>query len=199
MNDASNNDVEKWTGRRLTVPTPKGASKKIVVPGTIMIAKWIQGVESKRLLHVLFDSGGLHTLIHKRALPKGAHPTAGGQLILKTASGVLKTNQEVILKDIMLPEFDRTKRIDQQKASVFDQPCQYDIILGRDFLLRAGINIFFSKSTVQWLDRVMDMHEPGFWSKPGALQFFCSEDSLKEWTNRSHICHNKEGWTRKMD
>ena len=57
----------------------------------------------------------------------------------------------------MLPEFDRTKTIDSQQALVFNQPCQYDIILGKYFLHREGIDMNFYKGRVKWLGRQMSM------------------------------------------
>ena len=40
----------------------------------------------------------------------------------------------------MLPKFDKTKRIHGVIAGIFDTPCKYDVILGRDFLTNIGVN-----------------------------------------------------------
>ena len=39
----------------------------------------------------------------------------------------------VHLRDLRLPEFDKNRRIDEQKALIFDGKCRYDVILGADF------------------------------------------------------------------
>eukprot|EP00957_Ditylum_brightwellii_P043500 3297962-Ditylum_brightwellii.AAC.1 len=59
------------------VPVPKGAVKKNAgerVPVSLMIARQIQRCESRRLLKVLFDSGGNGSMIHSRALPPNVSP-----------------------------------------------------------------------------------------------------------------------------
>jgi hypothetical protein len=43
--------------------------------------------------------------------------------------------ETVDLRDCMLPEFDRTKRICGCKALVFDSECNYDVIVGRQCFL----------------------------------------------------------------
>eukprot|EP00957_Ditylum_brightwellii_P114779 8752570-Ditylum_brightwellii.AAC.1 len=58
-------------------------------------------------------------------------------MAMKTLAGMLRTNREVTLTKIVLPEFARSKCIDGINAFVFDKPCQYDVILGRDFLNKA--------------------------------------------------------------
>ena len=44
---------------------------------------------------------------------------------------------------------------------VFDEPnCQYDVILERDFLQQARLDIQFSTNTVKWMDCIIDMKPP---------------------------------------
>ena len=68
----------------------------------------------------------------------------------------------VHLRDFRLTEFDKNRRIDEQKALIFDGKCQYDVILGADFLTKSGIDINYSAGTTQWLENVrpMRMREP---------------------------------------
>ena len=103
-----------------------------------MIARTIQHTESRRLLCVLFDLGGSHTLIHSRCLPKGCSPIVNqtGTQSLQTIAGSFVSNRKVYIKELVLPEFDKTKRIDGIEAFVFDSPCNYDVILGRDFFIK---------------------------------------------------------------
>ena len=66
----------------------------------------------------------------------------------------------VHLRNLKLPEFDKNRRIDEQKALVFDQKCRYDIILGSDFLTKLGIDILYSTVTMEWFETVLPMREP---------------------------------------
>ena len=79
---------------------------------------------------------------------------------MSTLAGNLKTTEVVTLRKIKLPEFDKTKTVDEQKALVFDMPCLYDIILGSDFLFKAGIEIKYSDATVEWFEHTIPMRDP---------------------------------------
>ena len=46
---------------------------------------------------------------------------------------------------MLLPEFDKTKRINGSEVFVFDSPCRYNIILGQDILHKIGLNLDFSE------------------------------------------------------
>jgi hypothetical protein len=154
----ADNEVLKYS-----VPTPKGAPRDLV-PSTIAVARTIQGQASAELLKVLFDSGGTVTFLNSRCLPKGATPS-----LLKnplhgiTAAGRLTANRMVSLKDIVLPEFSRSKKIDQQRAYVFDSDSHYDIVFGRDFLINIGLDTCFSTKTTKWMDKEIPMKSPRFW------------------------------------
>ena len=65
----------------------------------------------------------------------------------------------VKLRNLNLPEFDKNRRIDEQKALVFDQKCRYDIILGADFLTKSGIDIVYSTGTIECFENVLPMRE----------------------------------------
>ena len=111
-----------------------------LVPSTLLIARTMQGCTSMRLLRVLFDSGGTVTMVNRRCLPKGCNPHVLDKAITSnTISGTMKTKCVVKLEGIVLPEFDRNKKIDEQMALVFDGPSKYDLILGRDFLQKIGL------------------------------------------------------------
>jgi hypothetical protein len=45
------------------------------------------------------------------------------------------------MRNLRLPELDKNRVIDQQKALVFNRDCKYNIILGADFLSKSGIDI----------------------------------------------------------
>ena len=142
------------------VPIPKISlpPSEDLVPSTLLISSLIQKQVSQRLLYVLFDSGGTKTMMHKRCLPRGAVlRRIEESKAFNTVVGVLKMQQVAYLHDISLPEFDKTKRIDEQQAYIFDQNCKYDIILGRDFLRKAGIVLNFSDNTMNWLGTFLPM------------------------------------------
>eukprot|EP00957_Ditylum_brightwellii_P046210 3506478-Ditylum_brightwellii.AAC.2 len=97
------------------MPVPKaamGSSAKHIIPIILLLVREIRFSESRRLLKVLLDSGGDHTMIHACALPPDVIPpkSSGGTRRVQTLAGVLGTSREVSIKDILLPEFDKTKQ-----------------------------------------------------------------------------------------
>ena len=66
----------------------------------------------------------------------------------------------VHLRDLRLPEFDNYRRIDEQKALIFDGKWGYDVILGADFLTNSGIDINYGTGTMHWFENVRPMREP---------------------------------------
>jgi transposase InsO family protein len=127
-------------------------------PMSFIVAKTINGKTSMRLLRALFDSGGSATMIHERCLPKGCQPTVLTNYVTSnTIAGNFTSEKCVHMQEITLPEFDRNKRIDQQGAFVFTGDCAYDVILGRDFLMNAGIDIRFADNKIVWMNLSIDM------------------------------------------
>ena len=149
-----------------------------------MIARKIQNKESTRILKVLFDSGGSHTLISRAALPIGVttQSIAGGQRACQTAAGNFQVTSTVRLRDCMLPEFDKTKRIHGVVAGIFDAPCKYDVVLGRDFLTNIGLIIDFDSQTVKWMDHKIPMRERDYWteSRVRETMFSLTDDPLDD-------------------
>jgi len=151
----------------IRMPTPKQTAehaaeltkKKELVPISLMIFKRIGRKESKKPLRVLFDSGGAKTMIHSRAIPKGATVnTDRNAKPCTTVSGTYNANQTVILRDGVFPEFDRHRRFDNVTATVFHEPsCAYDVIIGRDLLHNLGIIIDFANQHVKWMDKFIFM------------------------------------------
>jgi hypothetical protein len=141
-----------------------------LVPSSIAVARTIQGQKSAELLKVLFDSGGTKTVINSKCLPPGATPSLLKQPLQGiTTAGRLTANRIVHLRDIVLPEFSRSKKIDDQWAYVFDSDSHYDIIFGCDFLLKIGLDTKFSTKTTVWMDQEIAMKSPRFWENPTAM------------------------------
>ncbi len=64
---------------------------------------------------------------------------------MRTLAGCLKTQEVVTMQDIRLPEFNKSRLINQQKIVVFDNDnFKYDIILGTNFLSKTGIKLNYS-------------------------------------------------------
>jgi hypothetical protein len=113
-------------------------------------------------------------------------------------AGRFKANQAVQFQDVVLPEFSRSKKIDSFIAYVIDSNSQYDLILGRDFLLKAGIDTcFLSTKMTDWLGQRLKMKPPGFWEDPLNLYIFLhlDEDELEE----EHVTEIKESKYEKVD
>jgi hypothetical protein len=71
-------------------------------------------------------------------------------LISNAASEKLERRTEGYMKGIICSEFTRSKRIETLTAYVIDSPCQYDLILGRDFLEDTGMMMNFRVKKVAW-------------------------------------------------
>jgi hypothetical protein len=59
----------------------------------------------------------------------------------------------VVMRNLKLPEFDKNRNVEQQKALIFElETCKYDVILGADFLTKTGIDVRYSTGTMQWFE-----------------------------------------------
>jgi len=129
-------------------------------PTTVLVAKTIQGIHSKKPLRVLLDSGSSCDFIYPAALPKAAKPQ---QLDTAVSVGVLNTetsvSQKVILNDIVLTELSHSLHIDNIECYV-GGVAKYDIILGRRTLRKLGIVIDFDHDSVKWRDKIIPMKPP---------------------------------------
>jgi hypothetical protein len=66
----------------------------------------------------------------------------------------------VVLRNLMLPELDKNRNVDQQKALVFDtDSCRYDVILGANFLNKTEIDVKYSTGTIEWFDNELSLHD----------------------------------------
>ena len=66
----------------------------------------------------------------------------------------------VTMRDFRLPEYDKNRRIEENKALVFDTPCRYDIIFGTDFLSKAGIKINYETGFMGWFGSLLPLRDP---------------------------------------
>jgi hypothetical protein len=66
----------------------------------------------------------------------------------------------VVLRHLRLPELDKNCNIDQQKALIFDaESCNYDVILGADFLCKTEIDVKYSTGTKEWFDNELPLRD----------------------------------------
>ena len=132
-----------------------------LTPITIMVCDTIGALRSRHTLKVLLDSGSTKTYIHRKCLPKDCKPVSVKEArTMRTIAGDGTCNSFVVIRDLRLPELDKNRRIGQQKALVFDHECRYDVILGADFLSKAGIDIKYSTKTIQWHEFELPMRDP---------------------------------------
>ena len=84
--------------------------------------------------------------------------------IFTTLAGKFHSNQQVLLQEIVLPEFKRTAYIDIQTCLVFTGPCTYDVILGCDFLCKLHFHMNFDDNTMNCMEMTVPMHSPDFFT-----------------------------------
>jgi hypothetical protein len=64
------------------------------------------------------------------------------------------------MHNLRLPEFDKNRNIDQQKALVLQsETCKYGVILGADFLTKTGIDVKYSTGTMERFDNELQMRD----------------------------------------
>jgi hypothetical protein len=112
---------------------------------------------------VLFDSGSNVSMIKRSALPKGViTQVIGDTKLVRTLTGHLKMQEVITMRDLRLPEFNKNRRINQQKVLVFDNHnVNYDIILGTNFLSKTGIKLNYSEGNMEWFDCSIPLCPPG--------------------------------------
>ena len=61
-------------------------------------------------------------MIHKDVIPRTSKPVSlKSSKNVKTLAGTMSTKEMVVLRDLRLPEFDKNRRIDEQKALIFEK------------------------------------------------------------------------------
>jgi hypothetical protein len=101
-------------------------------------------------------------MIKRIALPKGViTKVIGDTKLMRTLAGHFKMQEVVMMRNLRLPEFDKNRRINQQKVLVFDNDnVNYDI-LGTNFLSKTGIKLNYSKENMEWFDCSIPLCPPG--------------------------------------
>jgi hypothetical protein len=144
------------------VDKPKKTVPQNCMPVAIMVVDTISSVRLRRLLRVLLDSGSTTTLINKKCLPRHCKPCKiSSSRQVNTLAGTYTSAEIVIMRNLRLPEFDKNRNVDQQKAFAFQsKTCKYDVILGADFLTKTGIDVKYSTGTMEWFNNELPLRNP---------------------------------------
>ena len=119
---------------------------------SIIVVKSIQRRACSKLLRVLNDSGGSKSIVKTNILPKGVRlNTDGPRTLMNTLAGTYALLGSVSIKGMRLSAFDKNRIIDEHGFVVVDQPCNYNIILGGDFLQKIGMNLNNKDLSIKWL------------------------------------------------
>jgi hypothetical protein len=102
-------------------------------------------------------------MIKRSALPKGIiTKLLGDTKLARIVAGHCKMKEDVTMQDVRLPEFDKNRRINQQKVLVFDNNnVKYDIILGSNCLSKTGIKLNYSEENMEWFYCSIPLCPPG--------------------------------------
>ena len=111
------------------------------------------------MLRVILDYGSRKTGINRSALPKVIVTVPINGATLTTLTGKISATEMVTMRDFRLPEFDKNRRIEEQKALVFDTPFRSNIILGTDFLSKAGIKINYETGFMEWFESLLPLRD----------------------------------------
>ena len=160
--------------------------KSVPMATCYILVKSINGVPCGRLMKVLLDSGGSATLINRRALPKATTiDTSGSRTMVQTLAGNMAPIGRVRVEGLRLPEFDKSLILNEHTCLTFDRPdCQYDMIVGSDFLAKFGINLNFNSLQVEWFGQTLPMNSTGFTKERQALfleQYLLEVENEQSW------------------
>ena len=127
----------------------------------IMVAKDVQGRSYSKLLRVIFDSGGYKYMCHRRVVTRSARiDENAGRALMNTLAGTyasLGSIRSIQMKGMRLPAFENNRTIDSHEFLILDSACNYDIILGGDFLKKMRMNLNYADLVVDWLSNIVPM------------------------------------------
>jgi hypothetical protein len=144
-----------------------------LIPTTVVTVMSVGTSVCNLHLVALLDSGGSHVVIAEESIPSAAISLTQDKVIFSTTAGKLESSAHVLLESIHLPEFSRTRSLGTIKAYTFSKAkgkVVYDIILGRDFLVNAGIEMNFASKTVKWSGVEISMKPRNYWKDQERLR-----------------------------
>ena len=89
------------------------------------------------------------------------------------------------MRELLFPEFDKTRRVGRQSAHVFDAPCNCDVILGQDVLTKAGMDVLFSNGTIQWMDKLINKKQNAH--RENSKNFSLACEKSVDWMDSSEV------------
>ncbi len=115
------------------------------------------------LCKVRDDSGSNVSEIKRSALSKVVITKLPGDTkLVMTLAGQPKMQKVVMMQDLRLPKFDKSRRINQQKVLVFDNDnIKYNIILSTNLLSKTGFKSNYSEGSMEWFDYSIPLRPPG--------------------------------------
>jgi hypothetical protein len=117
-----------------------------------MTVATIQGRKVERPLKILFDSGSMVTLIHPRVLLGDMESHVLSRPVsLYTVGGQVALERGVILQTIRFPELPPTRSyVNPVEAVMCKETRDYDVILGIDVMVTAGLDVHPSTESIKW-------------------------------------------------
>ena len=79
---------------------------------------------------------------------------------LSTLSGQVSAKDIVTMRDFCLPEFDKNRKIQHQKALVFNEKCRCGIILCTYLPSKSGIKINYETGFLEWFGCCLPLRDP---------------------------------------
>ncbi len=152
--------VQLSTKEAMDIKSNKNNPKQLT-PVTIMVVDTILSVKSRILLKVLLDSGSTTTMINRKCLPRKCQTCKiSKSRRIGTLAGSYTSSEMVVLCNLRLPELDKNRNVDQQKALIFDaDSCRYDVILGAEFLSKTGIDVKYSTGAIEWFENELPLRD----------------------------------------
>jgi hypothetical protein len=109
--------------------------------------------KTNALWKVLFDSGSDKTIVKRLSLPLGIETSIGKKRKILGVNASSTIDQDVLLKDITLPEFSSLLHIPGPIcAIIMDTDTQYDLIIGMDIMQVIGLDFHNLSKTIVWND-----------------------------------------------
>jgi hypothetical protein len=154
--------ISEDNGSDKEVDKPKKNVPQNLTPVTILVIDTISSVRSRKLLKILLNSGSTTTLVNKKCLPKKCRPCQISQSrMVNTITGSCQLSAMVVMHNLRLPELDKNRNIEQQKALIFESDtCIYDVILSADFLTETGIDVKYSIGSIDWFKNDLPLCNP---------------------------------------
>ena len=130
------------------------------IPLTVLVMSHIQDrAFNQPPMLCLLDSGATCCWISRTKIPSAITTNKIPAVTNQTLAGNFTSNESITLKNVLLPEFHRTRRLDTLQAKIFDQTCRYDMILGRNLMNDLGIVLNFDSKYMEWDKAIVAMRE----------------------------------------